>query len=245
MAGPIPAGCIFPPADVNWTQSPGDIRNFAIGEHVCVNDTTVPAYTGVYVGPVLQPESGDIYVHRVFQPAVSPYSRSTRWSKIGKLGAVEAAAAAAAWPAGAAPANAAAGPAAPPAAFGWPVLAAAWHAVAAPAPPAVAALPPGPLPVRDIPQRSVNVVTQDEEDLVEGRVMADFHGEYGYGRYYTRDTYIGLNPRLNPMTRRPILPADVTFYTAHIVPAAGGRRRKSRKSKNKQSRKVRKTRRVH
>jgi hypothetical protein len=152
------------------------------------------------------------------------------WTKIGKLGAADAAAAAAAWPAGAVPVNAA------PA----PVVLAALHA---PAPPAVAALPPGPLPARDIPVGSVNVVTQDEADVVEGTIMADFHGEYGYGRYYTRDTYMGLvNPKLNPMTRRPILPADVTFYTAHLVVAAGGRRRKSRKSKNKQSRKVRKTR---
>lgn len=63
--------------------------------------------------------------------------------------------------------------------------------------------------------------------------MVDFHGERGFGRYYTRDTYDRLLvPRLNPytqqpilphvpenpMTRRPIFPGDITEYIAYIDP---------------------------
>jgi hypothetical protein len=63
--------------------------------------------------------------------------------------------------------------------------------------------------------------------------MVDFHGERGFGRYYTRDTYDQLNiPRinpytghpmlphvpLNPMTRQVISPGDVTEYIAYIDP---------------------------
>ena len=63
--------------------------------------------------------------------------------------------------------------------------------------------------------------------------MVDFHGERGFGRYYTRDTYDRLLvPRLNPytqqpmlphvpenpMTRRTIFPGDITEYIAYIDP---------------------------
>jgi hypothetical protein len=77
-------------------------------------------------------------------------------------------------------------------------------------------------------------------EITEGMDMVDFHGEYGYGRYYPLEVYNDLHdPKLNPMTRRPILPGDLQFYTAHIVPAGGRRRRKTKKSK----RRARKTRR--
>jgi hypothetical protein len=63
--------------------------------------------------------------------------------------------------------------------------------------------------------------------------MVDFHGERGFGRYYTRDTYDRLLvPRLNPYTQQPILPhvpenpmtrqrifpGDITEYIAYIDP---------------------------
>lgn len=63
--------------------------------------------------------------------------------------------------------------------------------------------------------------------------MVDFHGERGFGRYYTKDTYDQLNiPRLNPYTGHPILPhvplnpmtrqvispGEVTEYIGYIDP---------------------------
>jgi len=74
--------------------------------------------------------------------------------------------------------------------------------------------------------------------ITDGMDMVDFHGEFGHQRYYPVVVYNSLNPKLNPITRQPILPGDVTFYTAR-VPASGGRRRRTRKTK----RRARKTRR--
>ena len=88
--------------------------------------------------------------------------------------------------------------------------------------------PPQPPPQRNIPPNSDDIVYA--MPITEGMNMVDFHGEYGYGRYYPVELYNALRlPKLNPMTRRPILPAEVQYYTAHIDPP-GGRRRKTRKS---------------
>ena len=82
-------------------------------------------------------------------------------------------------------------------------------------------------PQRNIPPGSQDVVYA--MPITEGMNMVDFHGEYGYGRYYPVELYNALRlPKLNPMTRRPILPAEVQYYTAHIAPPGG--RRKTRKS---------------
>ena len=105
-------------------------------------------------------------------------------------------------------------------------------------PPVVAQQPPKPWPQRNIPPDTDDLVNQ--MPITEGMDMVDFHGEYGYGRYYPLEVYNDLHvPKLNPITRRQILPGDLQFYTAHIAPAGGRRRRKTKKSK----RRVRKSRR--
>jgi len=99
-------------------------------------------------------------------------------------------------------------------------------------------VPPKPWPQRNIPPDTDDLVNQ--MPITEGMDMVDFHGEYGFGRYYPLEVYNDLHlPKLNPITRRQILPGDLLFYTAHIVPAGGRRRRKTKKSK----RRVRKSRR--
>jgi hypothetical protein len=101
--------------------------------------------------------------------------------------------------------------------------------------------PPKPWPQRSIPPGSEDVVYSME--ITEGMDMVDFHGEYGYGRYYPLEVYNDLHlPKQNPSTRQPILPAEVEYYTAHIAPAGGRRRRRQTK---KSSRRARKTRRRH
>jgi hypothetical protein len=102
----------------------------------------------------------------------------------------------------------------------------------------VGELPPKPWPQRSIPPGSEDVVYSME--ITEGMDMVDFHGEYGHGRYYPLEVYTDLHlPKQNPITRQVILPAEVEYYTAHIAPAGGRRRRKTKKS----SRRMRKTRR--
>ena len=91
---------------------------------------------------------------------------------------------------------------------------------------------------RDIPKDTVDTVYQME--ITEGMQMVDFHGEYGYGRYYPLEVYAALkDPKLNPMTRQPIDENDVIQYTAHIVPKAGGLRTK-RTKRTKRTRRTRK-----
>jgi hypothetical protein len=106
-------------------------------------------------------------------------------------------------------------------------------------PPVVMQQPPRPWPQRNIPPDTDDVVYA--MPITEGMDMVDFHGEYGYGRYYPLEVYNALAvPKENPMTRQTILPADVQYYTAHIsAPIGGRRRRKTKKSK----RRVRKSRR--
>jgi hypothetical protein len=89
---------------------------------------------------------------------------------------------------------------------------------------------------RDIPKDTVDTVYQME--ITEGMQMVDFHGEYGYGRYYPLEVYVALkDPKLNPMTRQPIDESDVIQYTAHIVPKAGGLRRKPKRTRRTRKRK--------
>jgi hypothetical protein len=100
-------------------------------------------------------------------------------------------------------------------------------------------VPPKPWPQRNIPPNTNDVVNQME--ITEGMDMVDFHGEYGFGRYYPLDVYDDLHfPKKNPITRQLILPGDLQYYTAHIAPA-GGRRRKTKKSKRR-GRKTRRSR---
>jgi hypothetical protein len=99
-------------------------------------------------------------------------------------------------------------------------------------PPVVMQQPPRPWPQRNIPPDTDDVVYA--MPITEGMDMVDFHGEYGYGRYYPLEVYNALAvPKENPITRQTILPADVQYYTAHIAPAGGRRRRKTKKGKRR------------
>jgi len=97
-------------------------------------------------------------------------------------------------------------------------------------------IPPKPWPQRNIPAGTVDVVNQME--IEEGMDMVDFHGESGFGRYYPLEVYSALQlPKRNPMTRQPILNADLQYYTAHIVPTGARRlRRQTKKSKRQRQR---------
>ena len=95
--------------------------------------------------------------------------------------------------------------------------------------------PDDPVPLEKIalPPGTVDIISQYPIPYDKETRMVDFHGERGYGRYYTRETYDHLNtPQLNPythqpilphvpqnpVTRRPILPGDLTEYIAYIDP---------------------------
>ena len=64
--------------------------------------------------------------------------------------------------------------------------------------------------------------------IYNGMFMADFSGERGHGRYYTRKTYRSLDiPRRNPFTRALI--KEVIYYTASVSTKSvtrGGRTRR-------------------
>jgi hypothetical protein len=93
---------------------------------------------------------------------------------------------------------------------------------------------------RDIPKDTVDTVYQME--ITEGMQMVDFHGEYGFGRYYPLEVYVALkDPKLNPMTRQPIDENDVIQYTAHIVPKAGGRRTRTKRTRTKRTKRTKHT----
>jgi hypothetical protein len=111
------------------------------------------------------------------------------------------------------------------------------------------------LPEPEVPLQVINIPDGQEDAITlapipDGTRMVDFHGEKERHRYYTEATYNSLKKpekkpyKENPYTRQPILPADLTRYTAKLdstmkVQEAG--RRKTRKHK----RRARKTRRRH
>jgi hypothetical protein len=100
--------------------------------------------------------------------------------------------------------------------------------------------PPKPWPQRNIPPNTNDIVYDME--ITEGMDMVDFHGEYGYGRYYPLEVYNAIYPKKNPMTRQLILPTDVQYYTAHIAPAGARRRRRQTKKSKRRARKTRRSR---
>lgn len=89
-----------------------------------------------------------------------------------------------------------------------------------------------------LPKNAINAITM--EPISEGQQMVNFHGEMELGRFYKQNTYRALRPKLNPFTRRNIVPKNVMYYSAHLE---GGKRskrvyRKTRKVKT--CRKIRK-----
>lgn len=91
---------------------------------------------------------------------------------------------------------------------------------------------------RTLPKNAENVVSKNT--IQQNTNMVNFHGESGYGRYYTRNTFNAL-PRngqgfkSNPATRAQINSANVVSYKANIANEGG-------KRKYKKTRKVRKSR---
>lgn len=54
--------------------------------------------------------------------------------------------------------------------------------------------------------------------IEEGNILVDFHNEARHGRYYKQNTFNSFPvPKQNPMTRKPILPANIRYYTAQLV----------------------------
>ncbi len=95
------------------------------------------------------------------------------------------------------------------------------------------------LPYRNIPRGSTNQITMNT--ITNDQVLENFHGEYGYGRYYTEGTVAQFNPRTNPMNRTKFInPENITYYKARLTNTAaiGGKKRKTKKT-----RKAKKTRR--
>jgi IQ calmodulin-binding motif len=93
---------------------------------------------------------------------------------------------------------------------------------------------PGPQPKIVLPVGATDLISAYPIPHDKETPMVDFHGERGFGRYYTKDTYDKLNtPRLNPytnlpmlphvplnpMTRQTIYPHDLTEYIGVIDPA--------------------------
>jgi hypothetical protein len=68
------------------------------------------------------------------------------------------------------------------------------------------------------------------DDITNGKNMVNFHGEYDYGRYYTKNSFNGLKVKgkrkENPITRKLIEPENVVKYKAKLV---GGRRKTQRR----------------
>lgn len=90
-----------------------------------------------------------------------------------------------------------------------------------------------------IPKGQTDAISFDE--IADGTVMADFHGERERHRYYTKTTYDSLsNPKKNPHTRALIDSTDVSFYIAELdesLPVQGGRkRRRTRRNRKTKSR---------
>jgi hypothetical protein len=54
------------------------------------------------------------------------------------------------------------------------------------------------------------------ETIENGMQMVDFHNERKFERYYTKASYDSLNPKQNPITRKPIRESDVMYYIADV-----------------------------
>lgn len=70
------------------------------------------------------------------------------------------------------------------------------------------------------------------EPIQDGENMVDFHGERNLGRYYTKKTYNLLSRKVNPFTRKPILPSNITSYKA----GGGYNKRRTKKVSHKNRR---------
>lgn len=87
---------------------------------------------------------------------------------------------------------------------------------------------PAPLESMNVPRNATNAILFTP--ITEGEPMVNFHGERGYGRYYSRATYNAMpTPKRNPQTRQFIQPRNVRTYRARLVGGKRSLRRKSRR----------------
>lgn len=107
--------------------------------------------------------------------------------------------------------------------------------------------------IKNLPSNAKNTVSY--ENIRTGNDMVNFHGESGFGRYYTRNTFDRIpkntvSPyKKNPATRQIINPGNVVRYKARVegnnlgnintsLFSEGGKAtRKARKSRKTRSRK--------
>lgn len=90
---------------------------------------------------------------------------------------------------------------------------------------------------RVVPTTETAIMT----NIRQGQNMVNFHNEYKYGRYYTRNNYNKFvkvnNKKMNPHTRRPIEPSNLQYYRANLRQRRGITRR--RRPLTKYTRKIR------
>jgi hypothetical protein len=93
---------------------------------------------------------------------------------------------------------------------------------------------------RNVPANATNAVSY--ENIVNGANMVNFQGEFGHGRFYTKNTFNKIQPYIysgkkrNPFTQQNIEPGNITRYTAKKA-AQGGRRRVRKTKKRRVSKK--------
>ncbi len=90
---------------------------------------------------------------------------------------------------------------------------------------------------RNIPANASNAVSYT--NIVNGANMVNFHGEFGHGRFYTKNTFNQIQPHVysgkkkNPFTQQNIEPGNIIRYTAKKAAALQGGRRRVRKTKKR------------
>ena len=78
----------------------------------------------------------------------------------------------------------------------------------------------------EIPRnKATNAISYN--DIKNGNIVVNFHGESGQGRYYKENTYQSLNPKKNPYTRANILAKNTTRYKVKLI--GGYKTKRSRK----------------
>ncbi len=70
---------------------------------------------------------------------------------------------------------------------------------------------------KNIPAGAENIISTNAVE--DGNIMANFHGEYGLGRYYTKPTvnHIMSTSGKNPFTRASINGNSITYYKAKLT----------------------------
>lgn len=89
------------------------------------------------------------------------------------------------------------------------------------------------LSTRGVPPDTDNAISYNT--IQDGNIMANFHNEASFGRYYKKDSALGLlrpvqgRAPQNPFTKRPLKKSNITYYKASVKSTGG--KRKTRKYK--------------